>query len=353
MNGEQPDRALDRALNWARPRRWSIMFEAALAALLALLAWPIVALDGESEGVELVTAYLEALRDGDVEEAKTYIEPGRAPEADDSWLNEESLSSDWQIESVRHRSASERYVHAVIASGSESVESSFLLEESEDGLRITNPYMYLTVGQGPIKALSLNGEWHTPHQPEEDVPVRVALFPGSYRIFDDVPGFPDGNAASFLAMPQDQPVELTSLAGKAIADNDELETRLNEDFAAWIDSCVQSTEARPEGCPFSAVSHYGSVYDGVNEFKEADGLAWAVDVYPHVRLDDGLTLETVAIGWVSLSGDGDVLFKDTEEQVRGRCRISVDTTTVLMLPGGQFEFTAGEDLTSTCRRGLS
>ncbi len=349
MSGEQAERML----RWVRPRRWSITFEAAFAALLALLAWPVVALDGESDEVELVIDYLEALRDGDVEKAQTYIKPGQAVDADDSWLNEESLSSRWEIESVRHRSASNRYVHAVIASGGESVESSFLVEESGDGLRIANPYMYLTVGPGPIQALNLNGSWHTPHRDEEDVPVQVALFPGSYRLFEDVPGFPGGSAASFLAMPQDRPVALAGIVGEAFAGNGELETRLNNDLIAWIDSCVRSTEAQPEGCPFSAVSEYGGVDDGVHEFKEAEDLAWAVDAYPRVRIDDGLELETLATGWVSLSGEGDVMFEGTEERVRGRCRVGFGTTTVLMLPGGQFAFTAEEGLSNTCRRGLS
>lgn len=349
MSGEQTERVL----NWMRPRRWSIMFEAAFTVLLLLLTWSVVALDGESDEIELVTAYLEALQDGDVEEARTYIEPGQDVDADDSWLNEESLSSDWEIESVQHRSASNRYVHVVIGSGNESVESSFLVEETGDGLHIANPYMYLTVGQGPIQALNLNGRWHTPHQIEEDVPVQVALFPGAYRLFEDVPGFPDGSAASFLAMPQDRPVELASMVGEAFADNGELEARLNDDLAAWIDFCVQSTEAGPEECPFSARSEYGGVDDGFHEFEEVDGLAWAVDAYPRMRLDDGLELETLATGWVSLSGDGEVMAEGTEERVQGRCRISFGTTTVLMLPGGQFAFTADGTLSSTCHRGIA
>src|SRR5690606_34220610 len=111
-------------------------------------------------------------------------------------------------------------------------------------------------------------------------------------------------------------------------------------------------EARPSGCPFSAVSDYGGVDDGVHEFVETEELTWAVGAYPKMRIKADLTLETVVPGWVSLSGNGVERFEDTEEQVDGRCSIATGTVTPLMLPQGRFEFTASESLLNTCYRGL-
>ena len=61
-------------LDWARPRRWSILVEAVLAAVVALAAWPIAVIgNNEPAAVDVVTAYLEALREGDVERAETFV----------------------------------------------------------------------------------------------------------------------------------------------------------------------------------------------------------------------------------------------------------------------------------------
>ncbi|HEU5127761.1 MAG TPA: hypothetical protein VFU12_07225 [Glycomyces sp.] len=353
MSGKD-DSTLHRALDWARPRRWSILGEAVLAALLALLAWPVVALDDQSDEVAVVTAYLEALREGDVEEAKSYTGEVDATVTDEAWLTEEALSSDWEIESVARRSAYRFAVHAVIGSGGRTAEALFRLEETDDGLRIANPYMHLLVPPGPLETLELNGLGGTVEEQSGDGGAkRVALFPGSYALFTSNPNFSGDGAVSFLAMPEQQlPVSLLDLTGDAFVDNAALEEQLNEDMAAWIDFCVQSTEAQPAGCPFSAMSDYGGVDDGVHDFEETGELTWAVGAYPKVRLKADLTVETVVPGWVSVSGNGIERFEDTEEQVGGRCKISTDAVTPLMLPQGRFEFTASEGLRTTCYRGL-
>ncbi|WP_026923398.1 hypothetical protein [Glycomyces arizonensis] len=347
----------ERVLAWASPRRWSILVEAVLAVLLALLAWPIAAIGGDDdEQVQVVTDYLEALRDGDVEAANEYIGEGLFPEADKSWLTEEALSGDWEIESVAHRSASDLYVHAVISSGGQTAETVFVVEDADEGPRITNPYMYLAVPSGPLQALELNGQWNVPQVLEEYSMAQVALFPGSYDLFEDVQGFSGENAVSFLAMPQDLPIALTSLAGGAIASNGGLEEQLNADLAAWIDFCAQSEEAAPEGCPFSAESSSygpGIVDDGITEFEEVQDLTWTVDVYPHLRIGPDMVLTTVAPGWVTLSGSGVPKWEGTGTSLQGRCRISLSSVDVNLLAGGQFEFTSTEDLSSTCGRGLT
>lgn len=346
----------ERVLAWVSPRRWSILVEAVLAVLLALLAWPVAVAVGDSdEQTRVVTAYLEALRDGDTRAANGYIEYDLLPEADGTWLTEEALSKDWEIESVAHRSASDHYVHVVISSGGRTAETVFSLEETDDGLRITNPYMYVTVPAGPLRALELNGHWGVPQGLDENASVQVALFPGSYDLYEDVQGFSSENTVSFLAMPQDRPIALASLAGGAVAADGELEDQVNADLAAWIDFCVQSEEIAPEGCPFSAESYYGpgTVDDGIEEFEEVENLAWAVDVYPHLRIDPTLQLTTVAPGWVTLSGSGVLDGEGTNAPIQGRCRISLSSVDVTLLAGGQFEFTSTEDLSSTCHRGLT
>jgi hypothetical protein len=346
-----------RVRDWARPRRWSILVEAVLAVLLALVSWPVLASNGENAEVELVTDYLEALREGDVEEAESYIRPSEYAyeEVDDALLTEEALSSDWEIESVRQRSSYDLYVHAVISSGERTAEGLFRLEEHDDELRITNPYFYLTVSRGPFQTLQLNDQWHAPRGLEESDTAQLALFPGSYALFEDVPGFSGEHTVSFLGMPDDQPLELAGLAGETIAGNAGLEEQLNEDLAAWVDFCAQSEEIAPEGCPFSAASYYGpdQVDDGVHDFVEVQDLEWAVDTYPHLRIGPDLALDTVAPGWVALSGSGVVEFEGTTASLDGRCRIDLSSLDITLLAGGQFEFASTADLSTTCYRGLN
>lgn len=344
-----------RVVNWVRPRRWSILVEAVLAVVLALVSWPTLASNSESAEIELVTDYLEAVREGDLDEARSYM-ADQEGEIDETWLTEEALSSDWEIESVESRSASTTRVHVTISSGGETSESTFSLEGSKDELLISNPYMYLSLPDGPFRSLKLNDRWSSASEETQDDDGQrlVALFPGSYHVYEGLEGFSGENETSFLALPQSQPVLLTSLVGDEIAGNTEIEERFNQDLAAWIDLCAESTEAAPEGCPFSAGRYYGTgVDDGRDEFDEVEDLTWAVDVYPHMRFGSDLLLETVSPGWMTLSGNGTLYFEETTAPLQGRCSIEVSSYAVALLDDGRFEFTPTEKLDTTCYRGLT
>ncbi|WP_100445328.1 hypothetical protein [Glycomyces xiaoerkulensis] len=335
-----------RVLLWARPRRWSLLVEAVLAAALAAVALPVLAPPGNGdEAVGMVADYLEAVRDGDLDRARQYIaEP--EPEADDdpSWLTAEALSSDWRIESVERRSGSERAVHAVIASGDRTAETVFHVGETEQGRRISNPYAYLSVPHRLLAGIELNGRVGPIESSEEYARVDVALFPGSYTLFGDSLSVP------FLALPDLDRLDSGRMLTDLLTGDSEVEDRLNEDLAAWIDDCAESTRPAPEQCPFSAAGDYSEVDDGTTNFDEVGELTWEVYRHPRVRFNHDLRLQTVSPGWVTVTGTGIEWVDETEETIDGRCEISVSDANARMQADGGFEFSVHSSIWSTCYR---
>lgn len=345
-----------RVLQWARPRRWSILAEAALAVLVALVFWPVLAIGGgEAEQVEVVTDYLEALRDGDVERAETFVSVDGylMPEADRSWLRPEALSADWEIESVALRSASTSTVHAVIASGEARVEGAFQMETTEDGPKIANPYLYLR-NVGPMfAALEVNG-FRDQVGTDGDTTLPVALYPGSYRLFASADGL--GGGVPLLALPGSgkgwyggDSTDLDAVMTGPVLDGEGIEARINEELAAWLDECAASGDLAPEGCPFSAAYDYGVAHDGREEFASVETAAWTVEAYPKVRFDRQLRLETVESGWIALSGSGTLLFGDRgEAALDGRCGVGVGNLQPVIGEDGAFTLELRSDQGNTC-----
>lgn len=343
-------------LRWARPRRWSILAEAALAVLVALAALPFLVVGArEAEEVAVVTAYLEALRDGDVERAETFVSDEYALDANLSWLTPEALSTDWEIESVALKSASTSTVHAVITSGEARAEGAFRLQTFADRPLIVNPYLYLTNVRPMFADLEINGvrgEVAT----ADHTALPVALYPGSYRLFASAADLLGEGGVPLLALPGTgssgyggDMLGIDTVMTEPLLGGEAVESLLNEHLAAWIDACAASADPAPEGCPFSAASDLGGVADdGRERFDAVETLAWTVANYPEVRFDRGLRLEVVEPGWMTLSGNGTLYFDDGETAaLDGRCEIRVDGLEPGLGPDGTFTFALPE-LFNTC-----
>lgn len=350
-----------RVLAWARPRRWSILTEAVLAALVAAIGVPVLALDGDTEPVDVVTAYLDALRDGDVDLAREYI---REPDstADSSWLTAEAMSSDWEF-TVEQPTRSRTRVHAQITAGGQSAEAVFQLEVSEDEALITNPYAHLSMtprgggGGFGLSELELNGHAAEPTSSGESGVTEFALFPGAYTIGESNDLLSDPEPPVFLAVPN----ERTGLANsfdpvlaEALIGDDAVEERLNADLADWIDVCAQNADPSPAGCPFSAETDWG-LTDGADDYLDPTDLAWEVDVYPRVRFatnpayGGSYTVETVEPGRVHLTATAYDLFEDEEGPFSAYCAIDLAGLEPVLLPGGRFEFDYPEEVWADCR----
>jgi hypothetical protein len=340
-------------VKWAYPRRWSILAEALVATLVFLIALPVLFIAGrEPAPVRVVTAYLEALQDGDVDEAESLVSHSYGMEADASWLTAEALSGDWTIESVELKSATEITVHAVIASGGARAEGAFRLEDNDGDLRIANPYVYLQTGTPLFTFTEINGVREQVETVDE-FPAPIALYPGSYALFANVPEF--GGGLPLLAMPGahsgvfgTDTIDLDTLITGPLVDSAAFETRINEAVAAWIDSCAASTEIAPAGCPFSAAYSYGVAYDGHKEFTEVGALEWAVETYPKVRFGRDLRLDVVEPGTVLLTGTGTALGYDGESALDGRCTVDFWNTVPAIGDDGSVAFTLYTEQGNTC-----
>jgi hypothetical protein len=341
-------------LRWARPRRWSILVEAVLAAAVALAAWPIIAVgNDETEAVEIVTAYLEALREGDVERAETFVSDSYdMAGADQSWLTAEAMSSNWEIESVELKSASESTVHAVISSGGTRTEGAFTLEGAEGDWEISNPYLYLSSSSPLFSTLEIGGvrgEFTT----VEGATATVALYPGVYSLFASAPDLAGEDGLSLVALPGSDvygynSIDLGAFMTEPLSGSDAVEARLNEALATWLDGCAESTELAPAGCPFSAAYDYGIAYDGINEFGTVTELDWAVGAYPKVRFDRYLRLDVVDPGWMALSGKGTVTYEGDEAALDGRCDVAFDYIAPVIGEDGTIDFTLTAATRNTC-----
>jgi hypothetical protein len=342
-------------LSWARPRRWSILAEAVLAAVLTLAALPILAVQhNEPPAIDVVTAYLEALRDGDVERAETFIADPDAVEADRTWLTAEAMSSDWEIESVERKSASPSTVHAVIRSGGARTEGVFNLEGAEDDPLIANPYMYLSDVDPMFTSLEIGGVRAEIESTADGAPL-VALYPGFYRLFESTPELGGDDGLSVLALPGSagtgyslDSIDFGAIMTGPLVEDDAIESRLNGTLASWLDGCAESTDLQPAGCPFSAAHDFGVAHDGFNEFSSVTELDWAVETYPKVRFGRDLRLETVAPGWITLTGMGTVLLEDGETTLAGRCAVEVENIAVTIGEDGALALALAEDQANTC-----
>jgi hypothetical protein len=340
-------------LAWARPRRWSILGEAVLAVAVALAALPILALQHrEPEPVALVRDFLEAVRDGDVDRAESFVVPDSALEADRSWLTAEAMSSDWDIESVELKSATETTVHVVLSSGETRAEGAFHLEGTEDDLRILDPYMYLSVTNPLFSSIEINGVRGEVAAADG---VYVALYPGFYSLFGSVPELSGEDGVSLLAVPGSEiglyslnSIDLHAVMAEPLTGSEALETRLNEDLAALLDACAESAEVAPAGCPFSAEFLSGIVYDGRAEYLDVSELDWAVETYPRVRFTRDLHLELVEPGWITLSGKGTALGDDTETTLSGRCGVAIEYIVPAIGEDGDLTFTMAAAQDNTC-----
>ncbi|SDE05173.1 hypothetical protein [Glycomyces harbinensis] len=342
-------------LAWARPRRWSILGEAVLAAAVALIAIPAAALGNrEPAPVEIVTDYLEALQDGDVERAETFVSESYLVEADRSWLTAEAMSADWQIASVELKSASETTVHAVITRGGDRVEGAFHLEGTDDDLLIVNPYMYLT-NVSPMFASVEIGGVSGAVEAVDGIPIPVALYPGSYELFESDPALAGAESLSLLALPGSDngaysldAIDFPAVMADPLTGDAAMETRLNEALAAWLDTCAESPDITPAGCPFGAVGFGTAAYDGRNEFETVGELDWAVAAHPKVRITRDLRLEAVEPGWMTLSGTGTALFDGNDEPLDGRCGVDIANIALVIAEDGTYNFATVLAQDNTC-----
>jgi hypothetical protein len=215
--------------------------------------------------------------------------------------------------------------------------------------------VYLSVTSPLFASIEINGV-RGAVAAADGAPVAVALYPGSYSLFASVPELSGEDGVSLLAVPGSDvgpysrnSIDLNAVMIEPLTGSDALEARINEELAAWLDTCAESPDIAPAGCPFSAAHTLGAAYDGRREFVSVSELDWAVETYPKVRFDRGLRLELVEPGWITLTGSGIALGDDAESALNGRCGVGIEYLTPVIGLDGDLAFTMTAVQDNTCR----
>lgn len=326
---------------WRRNRRWAIG-AAALAVALAAGVLTVVLQPETPE--DAVASYLDVLRDRDAEKALKYTEHlnGFPREL----LTSEAMTDDWEVTRLTRRfneDVDPATVDVTItAADGTAREGRFELVQEDDGWRILNPLVRVSMAQLPLDFGEFNG-------------VRgrsdgMWMFPGVYRAYPSLDGiltFPTyvavpqpGDVSSPEAVTEQAYVPLVGYGPGSAA-------YLEQQLKAWIDGCAAGSEPGPEGCPFNAASfsRYSDVNLGLENRFNTDKVAWEVVEYPVARLRQGpgsFTLLEVGPGEVRISGSGERSFHEDEgvQKFTGICPIRLDTTTAVLTTEG-FHFSVG------------
>lgn len=336
----------------------------------------------------LVTSYLEALHDGDIERAMTYVDPdSREPVgSDDSYLVEEALSSDWEITEVRSENTdlpmgnvSERSglktVSATISAHGVSVQGWFIVGTGESGdLAILNPYVLLAMPVRGYTGIAFNG-YAPQDSPDGEGPESIALFPGSYWLFDGAPD-QDHHALHdpFVVMPGLGPSSeqssfevgrqgrLARFLGEHLPESVLLNTVLNSSLTALVDGCVTSEDPAPTGCPFNA----GENRTGSNpDIVRIDGVTyaveqgeWEVDTYPEARFADviGIAWDYGTDGWFTFSTSGQIYDYDEASgavlDLVAYCPLDYSALGMAITPDGMIKFDSANGMGLVSERAL-
>jgi hypothetical protein len=158
-----------------------------LALVVGLLAW--LRPDGPEDVVE---AYLTAILDREVDEALRIAKTERPSGESGSLLTAMAISDGWGIGTTTAQNVSDDRAEVMVSlidtGGGPAVDptaylGTFQLENSDDGWRITNPFVTVSFGPSPLWYVELGGLRLPREQPTSpgDPGPTYQVFPGIYR----------------------------------------------------------------------------------------------------------------------------------------------------------------------------
>lgn len=282
--------APDPAPSPSRPFSWIPNVALAYAAIAMALAAAVVTVVKWSPlhrplAESTVTAFLEAVHEGDVDGALAYTDQEGA---EGEFLVPEALDSRWAIAEVAQVDYDE-------TGNGRAVAEVYAEIEAEDGSRVGHRYhveidrgdalikgaMVATDGWGALEYLDLNGV-----RLDIDLEVGLAhvlLLPGYYEFYPDLPSTMDLDGGEAMLVLGDRYLTLGTgvvdqwLPTPWILVNQEGEDAMNAALREYYDACAADPSG--EGCPF------GFPDDPDRELAMASGAAWEVVAYPEVQAE--------------------------------------------------------------------
>lgn len=256
-------------------RKKLVALVTAAAAVVALGTVGVVRLLAD-DPVDVVRAYLEAARRGDVAGALKAA-GADAPTGDAGTLLAGTTRHDplWQVASVGPFSEykDEAQVNAVITDQVNSGEGYFDLAKHGGRWTITNPYVTLAVAASPVRITVIDGRQVT-------LTAAQQVLPGIYRQTGPVPSAVRiDNDVHLVAMPA-YSSDRTFTLPQAFAPTAEAQQNFQRMSDAYFDTCLTGTACAPK----NVSSYYRTDKGDVYLDTEVTKTTWHVVRYPAVDL---------------------------------------------------------------------
>lgn len=299
--------------------------------------------------VEVVTAFMEAVRDKDLDRAYGFVGASVPAGPGAAFLHPDAIG-DWELLAVEQVDGDDRTasVRVVVGTGAGTAEGRFTVVERDGRRVLEDPFQTVTVAASSYLFVQVNdrvvpvpprttwNDWQA-----EQALRRIELLPGVYRFYGGEPValLGDQDDAAAIGVP------LPDLAADA------LQRAVNE----HLDACVEYRRAAPPGCPFATD---GSV-DTVDRARltQVRGLEWTIEEYPVATAATGsgwwdepvLVVAFTDPGRLTLRGEGTAA-GDAWETFTADCRFGGEQLRVLADADGSLQVAPlGPETEDTCR----
>ena len=333
----------------AHPKPLAVL-GAVIVVAVAWIAWPAPK-EPVPEPTEVVLAYLDAIRDGDV--AGALAMTGHHPEGDTAvFLQPGALDRNWSVTATRAKEVMGDWtddttvdVNITAADGRIASGTFSLTREDVGGpWTLANPFIRAVFRPSPLWYVEVNGVTAPYELPQEASGVDsrgpgFLLLPGVYRFYSDVPGLLDVDAPTLPLLPgsaaYDDIASTVEIPAPNMTVAPEGEQAVQRAVNALIDECAALHVLVTEGCPFGVRTlDSGDSRDNFTAAKEVD---WSIDPYPIVAAapeSEALALTDRRKGTATLTATG-YTNPDPPKRVTMTCDVVTTTLEAGVLPGGE------------------
>jgi hypothetical protein len=330
---------------------WIMLFS--LLSLIPLTTWYQVREPSSAE--EVVTAFMEAVREKDLDRAYRYIDTG-VPSGDEAAFLHPDAIGEWDLLAVEQADSPagfEEPVSVTIGTDEGIATGSFTVYEWDGEYTLNDPFQTVSVSASSYLSIQVNDRtvpmpletsWSAWYNAQAQRTIK--LLPGVYRFFggDEVALLGDNeNAGSaVIGTPLPEPGDEEAAA---------LQSAVND----FIDACVEYRQNAPPGCPFATDGQVDTT--DRRRVEEIRDPVWTVGEYPVASVVPGtgsfdepvLMVEFTEPGRLTLQGSGSDDW-ETWEAFSAACRFDGAGLHVLADTDGSLRIAPlGTTATDTCR----
>jgi hypothetical protein len=318
----------------ARIPRPSVLRSVAVSATVLLVAGISFAAaplgDGTASPAATVRQYLEAARDGDVDEALRLADAAPRGEAA-RFLDAAALNHGWDIDSVTAGvtdASGAVEVSVTISADGRQRSGTFSVVRNAGQWRITDPFVEVGFSRSPLWFVQV-GQVTAPFD-ADTVDQGYFLLPGLYDFYAQPSKVVEWTSEAMLVLPGESGRKQW-IAPSKVALTSDGETAAESAIADYVDDCArEADDFWVENCPFSTD---GAIYRrmGYQSWDDPTGVSWKVEEYPKPAfkaVTSGFSVTDDELGVVTLSGsatekvwDGDDYVLDGKVDFSLECQI--------------------------------